>query len=420
MKTFWYSVVAVMCMSGLAFAQSNPCVTGNWTITNQPPDNCMPFAQVGVWTKPLPNAGAGGPMNHLAANSAAIIANIYNSVPGDNGTWRAAGPNNFHQDTLGEPIYYGRASDPVYRVTACDLNTSNGYPTSFPQWNPIGKTYHIPNKALPGNCNPATSTCNPSDKFFVAWDQVSNQVLGVYNSGTSFYGLPQCPGGGHAGTNADPCLAPAWRACDQVNWSTGQDFKITPGATGALDVPAWTGVIRTNEWMHGAINHAIYMNTACLGSATTVFPDSSGPAGVCSTLGKSDANRPQLGALVFFDYTDAQIDAMNLPAWQKPIVMALAHYGGYIGDTNSGRGTLAPSRMESDAAYEVAGTQNPLYGWLTGQSGVTKSGASDSSFTYAMSLLAGIPNVNGTGPIAHMRIADPCISLGLAGLSGGA
>ena len=43
--------------------------------------------------------------------------------------------------------------------------------------------------------------------------------------------------------------------------------------------------------------------------------------------------RPKHGSLYFFDYTDEQIEAMDLPAWQKPMVVAMSHYGGYVGDT---------------------------------------------------------------------------------------
>src|SRR5207248_7125048 len=95
------------------------------------------------------------------------------------------------------------------------------------------------------------------------------------------------------------------------------------------------------------------------------------------------------------------------------------HYGGYIGDTNSGGGTLAPSRMESDAAYELFGNVNPLYVWLTGQPGVLKSSASDNSFTYAMSMLKGLPIIRGKAGISHLHIADPCVAKSLAGLSSG-
>ena len=107
--------------------------------------------------------------------------------------------------------------------------------------------------------------------------------------------------------------------------------------------------------------------------------------------------------------------------------MALTHYGGYIGDTNNALrgGPINVSRVESGQAYQIAGLNNPLYAWLTGQLGVTKHGASDNSYTYEMATFGGIPNVIGPncpstpcGVISHMHIADPCVALRLAGLSG--
>jgi hypothetical protein len=211
------------------------------------------------------------------------------------------------------------------------------------------------------------------------------------------------------------------------DFSSGRDYLIIPGANGALDVPGWAGEITTKEWMAGQINHALYLNVACLASSTTVFPDVSGPASVCNIAGnpKPNTNRPLLGNMIFLDYTDAQINSMNLHAWQKPIIMALAHYGGYIGDTGNGNGSIAPVRVEGNQAYAQAGTVNPIYAWLAPQAGVQTQGAPGGALKYQVTLFAGIPNL--TGPscatacnyVGHLHIADPCVSKGLVGVSGG-
>jgi hypothetical protein len=422
--TSWLITIALLA-GGMASAQVR-CTPGTWTIVNQPPDTCIPFAVNGIFTAPLPNAGSGGPMNHLFPNSDAILSNVFNSAPGDLGTFRLGGVGDYFDG--GTPIYYGTASDPVYRVNACFYNTQNGFPSSYPMNDPIGKTYHIPDKALFSNSNPTTGS-GFGDQFLVVWDQVSNQVLGAYCYACTNNNLPHCT----ATTPTTACPTPSnWRSCDQANWSTDKGFWTKPGATGALDVPGWEGTIRTNEWMNGAINHALYLNTACEGGPETYFPDFNGPAGVCATLGKSNTNRPFEGNLVFLDYTYAQINAMNLPAWQKPIIVALTHYGGYIGDTGSGKGSLSISRSESNQAYFSAGLVNPLYAWLCPggsacQPGVTRQGAPvPGTFKYQMTLFGGIPNVVGPNcpssacdVISHMHMADPCIPLGFAGMKGG-
>ena len=412
MKNFSLHVAGVVLLVGSTFCASQiNCTTGNWTIQNQPPVNCIPFAANGIFTKQLPGASSGGPMNHLFPNSDAIVST---TMGGLLGTFRLAGPNDYYDDILGEPIYYGRASDPVYRVTGCFYTTSN--PATDPH-NPIGKTFHIPDQARFSNSNDSFSF---SDQFFVAWDQVSNEVLGVYcnASGCRSPSLPHCtaPDAVHA------CPAPAWRGCNQANWSTDTAYQVKPGATGALDVPGWALVIRSNEWMSGTINHALHMNTGCEADGV-VFPDLSGTAQLCA----NQTNRPHEGNLVFVDYTDAQITSMNLPPWQKAIITALAHYGGYIGDTNGGSpGPINVSRFESNQAYKLAGITNPIYAWLETQAGVIKQrSVVPGTFKYQMDTFGNIPNLTGPtcvlpcGVVGHIHIADPCIPLGMAGLRGG-
>lgn len=410
-KACW--LIIVILLNTLGAAQTN-CTPGTWTISNQPPDSCLPFATNGIFTKQLPGAGSGGPMNHLYANSDAIISNTMTGT--DMGIFRVAGPKNYHQDTLGEPIYYATARDPIYKITACYYNG----PASSDIHNPVGHTFHIPNKALFSNNNPTTGAAY-GDEFFVVWDQTSNFVLGVY-AYKEYSSLANCT----ATTPAAACPTPStWRSCAQSDFSTGVDYGIHPGATGALNAPGWALAIRTDEWMHGEINHALYLNTGCE-AVGAVFPNAS-PSYTAAICSPNQTLRPHEGNLIFLDYTDAQINAMKLPAWQKPIIMALAHYGGYIGDTNNALkgGPINVSRVESGQAYQMAGLNNPLYAWLTGQLGVTKHGASDNSYTYEMATFGGIPNVTGPncpstpcGVISHMHIADPCVALGLAGLSG--
>src|SRR5262249_55670510 len=72
-------------------------------------------------------------------------------------------------------------------------------------------------------------------------------------------------------------------------------------------------------------------------------------------------NHGPQGALFFLDYTDAQIDGMKVPDWQKAILTAMSHYGGYVGDTSgpSNPNGLGVLRMEGPAAYNYAGIENP-------------------------------------------------------------
>ena len=135
--------------------------------------------------------------------------------------------------------------------------------------------------------------------------------------------------------------------------------------------------------------------------------------------------RPKHGALYFLDYTDEQIESMGLPAWQKPMIVAMAHYGGYVGDTwGMNHGTL-PSRFEGADAFATAGIDCPIFKWLDGQRGV-RTHTDAGSLVYTGGWWENLGNYTGVnckvvpcGVLHHMHVADECVPLGMAGLVGG-
>jgi hypothetical protein len=70
------SVSDLLAVPLLAAKTDDPasCVSGNWSIENQPPTHCTPYPK-GLFQMKLPNAGKGGPTDHLAPDSDAIAAN---------------------------------------------------------------------------------------------------------------------------------------------------------------------------------------------------------------------------------------------------------------------------------------------------------------------------------------------------------
>ncbi len=126
---------------------------------------------------------------------------------------------------------------------------------------------------------------------------------------------------------------------------------------------------------------------------------------------------------------------MGLPAWQKTLITAMSHYGGYVDVTGSSSGTGGLSFYpESGLAYQIqtggttsgqsngvkvsGGTPDPIFAYLSSQ-GISSSGSSGTVLKYNLFWLANIPNVNGSGVANHMHMADPCVALGYAGQSGG-
>jgi len=144
----------------------------------------------------------------------------------------------------------------------------------------------------------------------------------------------------------------------------GLDGKATAALFGNL-----AGIIRAPEMAAGEIDHALFVVLKC-SSATTAYGYGTvvGPAGQSAyvwpaTHGASrcssaeDVDAPPLGARLQLAMSDAEIAALDVPQWKKTILTALAHYGGYFGDTGgSGFGLM----FESGATYTSFGVTDPL------------------------------------------------------------
>ena len=64
-----------------------------------------------------------------------------------------------------------------------------------------------------------------------------------------------------------------------------------------------------------------------------------------------------MGARLQLAMSDRQIDALAMPQWKKGILRALAHYGGYVGDTG---GPGFGVQIESSTTYTAFGRTDPL------------------------------------------------------------
>ena len=138
------------------------------------------------------------------------------------------------------------------------------------------------------------------------------------------------------------------------------------GATGA-DFGNLAGIIRAPELAAGSINHALFIVLKCAAKGTSfgygttatsygssyVYPAMHGGSACAS----EDPNLPPLGTRLMLEMSDAQIAALPVPSWKKTILTALAHYGGYIGDTG---GPGFGLEFESSATYTALGLPDPL------------------------------------------------------------
>ena len=379
-------------MSASGFAQ-------NYSLTNQQPVGRVPYAQNlnSVSTKQLPL----DVMSHLAPSSDAIAVNVLQDNGGwgplswNSGFWGSAtfstpGPDN----CCSMPLYYATASDPWYVITSC---VDGG---------PLGIPFHAPSGAK--------FTLSNSDNFLDIWDQSQGYLLEFYQYKKPGLSLPAC-----TATSASQACALSMYTCSMSSFDTSKDWG-SHSASRSGGFKPFMGVIRMQELMQGQINHALYLSTDCV-VGPAVFPDVPNqmayPCGKGSTPGP--ANRPRQASLFFLDYTDQQIAAMNVPQWQKTVLTAFAHYGGYIGEAGGGGSTLNPY-MESGEAFAFAGKTNPFVQWASSQPGLSHS-CNSNDCRYYFKFLDSVPWVSGPGcPSStcnlshHLHVADPCVVAGLA------
>ncbi len=380
--------------SGAAGAGGGPSVTGDcnstgpYSVENQEPPCKVPYPG-SLWTKPLPATV----MDHLAPNSDAIarctLTDCGTQDPANYPGWTSIYTPS-PQAWGAFPRYYGNATDPLYRLEDCGSGT--------------GMLVHIPS----GVCFNQTS-----DHFLTVWDQTTDRTVGMYNYSQELsICLPPCTGM----TQETACSIPKEISglCDVSDWTNGPayaDGVVSKGFGGdSLGNAPWSLHVRHRELMEGVILHPLVAVTKC--TVGHVFPALFGTY-ECSDMGEPTDERPATGALFFLDYSDAEIDAMALPAWQLPLVRAAARYGIYISDTNRYDGTGFSLNTEGGEAYEKAGTVSPVYDWLKSV-GVEPQIYADGSARYPLFFLSGLPDIEN-----HIHLADECVARGLAGVEGG-
>jgi hypothetical protein len=217
------------------------------------------------------------------------------------------------------PLYFSKSTDPAYTV---QCSHSAG-------WGPCeidGATVHIPSGAR---------AAGGSDGHMAVIDQASGWEY-------DFWQVQQIPSDGGSLT-----VGYAGRTSIGPN-SDGLGSEATAAGFGLA-----AGIIRPEELAAGQIDHALFMVVKCT-NGTSVWPAGSSAGRSCSSMGLSDVNAPAMGQHFYLDMTDAEIDALPQPAWQKTILRAMAHYGLYVGDT--GGGCL---KIESASSYTSFGQADP-------------------------------------------------------------
>ncbi len=385
MATRHYATVAILALTAIL---SN-CGGSSSTTSQQPPPplqrallpggDYQPFAANSPFNTPLPADPK------LDSNSAAIIATLggmtnqaFYLPPGQTG-WglrTAATPGNID---FTYPFYYSLPSDPTYTVQC-----RYGDPSIWQYCALNNLQIHIPSYAEPENSGTGTNNC---------WDTDHHMAIIDPATGTEYDLWGSCQ---PSGTGGD--LEIGWGGIGHITGSNMDQGILTYGAAQsgfALTI----GIVRSADIAAGTIPHALQMAIPC--AADGVYPASVPSDQYCPS---GTQNSPYYGMRVQLNMTDAQIEALNVPEYAKPILIALAHYGAFICDT--GTGDEMELKTESGLTYTRLGLPDP-WASLALQYGIQPySNASDPYNAYLFPISA--PNL--VAP--YLRVIDPCVTAG--------
>jgi hypothetical protein len=299
---------------------SEPCPEpGSFGAGNWPPACWRPYATAGAQWSPFNRAISPSP--RVEAESTAMVE----SVVGEQLFPIVAAPGDTRDG--GVPVYWSKASDPLVTLDC----------TAPADWGtcPLENVQiRVPAEARPaGGYDPEPWD---HDAHMTVVDQQSGWEYDLYNVQV--------------------------RTASKIEIGFGGRTRIDGDGLGSAAVAAHygglAGLIRVEELEAGVIDHALLIVVPCT-NGTPVYPaDADGS--VCEdTRGK-----PAMGAHFQLDMTQAQIDALQAPEWQRTIYTALRKYGAYVSDTTDGEHwgleIESPSSYESFSGY--GGSNNPWAG----------------------------------------------------------
>jgi hypothetical protein len=276
------------------------------------------------------------------------------------------------------PIYWSKATDPKLRIHCVKY----GCPDLE------GKLLPVPAAARAADGGDGhfglvlRDPTQPYDRFVVDLYEAYNKPTtdgATWNVGSG--GISRIDGDG---TNVD--IDSAWSVVGQT----------APSEATAARFSVLAGMMRPPHIAAGRIPHALFLVVNC-DSGQAVYP-AERPGRACSAIGQSNTNAPPMGARLWLDMSEAEVDALNVKPTLKTILHAFREYGAIAGDTGGGGYGLM---FESPETYHSFGLQSPLLqiaqreGWAlyNGQYILRPTEVPDSVWS-------------------RMKVLDPCVSGG--------
>jgi hypothetical protein len=264
------------------------------------------------------------------------------------------------------PVYFASPTDPTYTINCTNEegpNTCQGYNGI----NVNGARVHLPSGAQAGN---------NWDAHMIIVETDTGQEYDLWH--TSISGSTITSGTG---------------SVENVNTDDG-----THGGGDAASLALTAGLLRPSELASGQINHALVLDIPCTnanGAHTGyVWPAMGGWGETCGQYwNESPTGAPSIGQLFKLNLTDAQINASPAPTWEKTIMTALAHYGGYAEDTNgSWHNQQITIATQDPTSWTSLGQPNQ---WA---STITQLGGHNNTLTSPTPI-----------PTTNLEIIDPCV-----------
>jgi hypothetical protein len=346
-------------------AEPASCAFGSFSATSRPSACWRPYSDSSPFNRALPEAPAD------VAGSSAIVSRTlgFGQAGSRGGTWFTGGVADTSSD-YDHPIYFSQPSDPLYTVhcrkwvSSCEVN---------------GLQVRIP---------AAARAAGGTDAHMAVIDQQSGWEY-------DFWETESLPAGGG----------------DLYIGHGGMTAIGTPDADGlgsnatAAHFGLAAGVVRPEELAAGHIEHALFMIVKCT-NGTYVWPaEGPGVGRTCSSMGLSNSDAPALGQHFYLDLSDAEIDALGVPAWKKTVLHAMADYGMFVGDTGSDY--LGWSLVvESGSGFTSFGQPDPWVS-LAKEYGIASSYRSDIGQGVYYFDLAKTVNWG-----SELQVASPCVSRG--------
>lgn len=303
------AAVAVSCAGAHPLESWDGFQAGNW-----PGATWRPYGPKSPFNQPLGDAAA-------IPRSAQLVAAALQWGEPASMTVGIAGTT----EDYGHPVYYARRRDPRYALHATE------------PWghNPIqGMWIPVPPGAQPaGGGDHHMTIITPNGWEYDLWHA----------------SMPSA--GGHT-------LFFGWGGRTRI-YGSGLGSPATAAHFAGL-----AGVIRPEELAAGKIDHALFIVLRCTGTgrafgygvhesrqpwdSSYVYPARAGG----TSCAAHDPSLPPMGTRFKLAMSSAQIEAMPFPRWKKAILLALAEYGGYVGDTG---GPGFAFELQSSSTYTSFG-----------------------------------------------------------------